>query len=171
MFLSEHNCSVNSKSRWLGMTARRAGAAGRDAGDRVRQWQFGRCLSGPFARVPQRPERSRLCRGSERDGRVPLAGRPIRSPPDTDSRSGPPSSGRDRHVSNDPKSNSRLSADSHLMIGDYFLISASCPLGKEHPHSHAARAQTHAACDFNCGCSISPLTTRTHTARWRYAAP
>jgi hypothetical protein len=43
--------------------------------------------------------RSRLCRRPKRDSRVPLAGGPIRSPAGADGRSGPPTSGRDRHAS------------------------------------------------------------------------
>ena len=32
---------------------------------------------GHRGRVPQRPQRNRLCRRPERDGRVPLAGGPV----------------------------------------------------------------------------------------------
>ena len=46
--------------------------------------RIGRYLSGLSDPVPQRPWRNRLCRGPERDGRVSLVGRPIRSPAGAD---------------------------------------------------------------------------------------
>ena len=49
-------------------------------------------------RVPQGPQRNRLRRRPERDGRIPLAGGPIRSPAGAGGRSGPPPRGRDRHA-------------------------------------------------------------------------
>ena len=52
----------------------------------------------PCGRVPQRPQRNRLRRRPKRDGRVPLAGGPLRSPAGAGGRSGPPTSGRDRHT-------------------------------------------------------------------------
>ena len=64
----------------------------------VYQRPVGRCRRALCGRVPQRPQRNRLCRRPERDGRVPLAGGPIRSPAGADGRSGPPTSGRDRHA-------------------------------------------------------------------------
>src|SRR6266446_1819577 len=38
-----------------------------------------RLVCGPFARVPPRPERNRLCRGSQRGDRISLGGGPQRS--------------------------------------------------------------------------------------------
>src|SRR5262249_5712111 len=48
--------------------------------------------------VPQGPQRNRRHGGPERDGRVPLAGRPIRSHAVAHGRPGPPSRGRDCHA-------------------------------------------------------------------------
>jgi len=48
------------------------------------------------AAFPQRPQRNRLCRRPERKRRVPLAGRPVRSPARAISRSGSPTSDRHR---------------------------------------------------------------------------
>ena len=47
-------------------------------------------------RVPPRSEGSRLCRGPQRRDRIPLGGRTVRSAAGTGSRSGSPTSGRDR---------------------------------------------------------------------------
>jgi ABC transporter substrate binding protein len=70
-----------------------AGAAGgRVSPDRVSRYQRTQCGG-----VPQRPQRNWLRRRPERDGRVLLAGGPIRAPAGADSRSGPPPGGRDRH--------------------------------------------------------------------------
>ncbi len=80
------------------MAARRARAAAGAAGGRVYQTAGRPMLRAFCGRVPQRPQRNRLCRRPERDGRVPLAGGPIRSPAGTDGRSGPPTCGRDRHA-------------------------------------------------------------------------
>ena len=80
------------------MAARGARAAAGDAGGRVYPRRVGRCLRALCGRVPQRPQRNRLRRRPERDGRVPLAGGPIRSPAGADGRSGPPTGGRDRHA-------------------------------------------------------------------------
>ena len=60
--------------------ARGAGAAVSAAGDQVRARRLGRCLRERCGGVPQGAWRNRLHRGPERDGRVPLAGGPIRSP-------------------------------------------------------------------------------------------
>ena len=72
------------------VAARGARAAAGAAGGRVYQRRVGRCRRALCGRVPQRPQRNRLRRRPERDGRVPLAGGPIRSPAGTDGRSGPP---------------------------------------------------------------------------------
>ena len=73
----------------------RRGRSSRDAGRRLRQ-RLGRPrFRAPCCCVPQGPQRGRLHRGPERDGRVPLAGRPIRSLAVAHGRSCPPPRGRD----------------------------------------------------------------------------
>ena len=52
-------------------------------------------ICAPSARVPPRPERSRLCRGPERGDRISLGGGQIRSIAGTGGRSGSPSGDRD----------------------------------------------------------------------------
>src|SRR5205807_1114578 len=60
------------------MAARGACAAADDAGGRICQCRIVRCT--PCCSVPQGPQRSRLLRGPERMGGVPLARGPVRSP-------------------------------------------------------------------------------------------
>ena len=86
------------RRRGGGVAAGGEGAAAGAAGGR-RSSTAGRPMPGaPCGRVPQRPWRNRLRRGPERDGRVPLAGGPIRTPAGADGRPGPPSRGRHRHA-------------------------------------------------------------------------
>ena len=78
---------VPHAARWRGgVVARGACAAARDAGRRIRQCWIIRCA--PCRRVPQGPQRNRFCRGPECEGRVPLAGREIRSAAGAHGRSG-----------------------------------------------------------------------------------
>ena len=56
------------------------------------------CRYAAFAALPQGPQRSRLCRGPERDGGVPLAEEPIRSPCGAHGRPRAPARGRYRHA-------------------------------------------------------------------------
>jgi len=80
------------------MAACCAGAAAGAAGGRFCPGRVGRYQCALCGRVSQGPQRNRLHRGPERDGRVPLAGGPLRSLAGTDGRSGPPPGGRDRHA-------------------------------------------------------------------------
>ena len=81
--------------------AARAAAAGA-AGGRIRQRPVARGLARARRRVPQGPRRSRLCRGAQTDGRVPLAGWPLRSAAVAHGRSGPPRCRRYRHSRQQP---------------------------------------------------------------------
>jgi hypothetical protein len=58
-----------------------------------------RCCRALCGRVPQRPPRNRLRRRAARDGRVPLAGGPIRSLAGAGGRSGPPTGGTPATIS------------------------------------------------------------------------
>ena len=79
---------TSSKFSWLGngLAARCACAAGNPASGRICPRRVGRCLCAPCGRVPQRAERNRLRRGPERDRRVPLGRRSVRSLAGTDGR-------------------------------------------------------------------------------------
>src|SRR6516225_688487 len=79
------------------MAARGACATTDDPGCRVSPDRIGRYRVTQCGGVPHRPQRDWLRRRPELNGRVPLAGKSIRSSAGTDSRLGPPPRGRDRH--------------------------------------------------------------------------
>src|SRR5215472_6793725 len=81
-----------------GLAACGTRAATSDADRRPCQPPIARGLVAPWRCVPQSPQRSRLHRGPERDGRVPLAGGPIQSLARAHGRPRPPSRRRDRHA-------------------------------------------------------------------------
>src|SRR5215831_1955440 len=59
------------------VAARGARAAGGDAGGRFSQQHIARLVGAFRGRVPSGPEGGRLRRGSKRDNRVPLGGKPL----------------------------------------------------------------------------------------------
>ena len=77
---SNEAARVHHFTRWrngrLAACCARATAVG-NAGGRASPRRVRRCQRALCGRVPQRPRRNRLCRRSERDGRVPLARRRV----------------------------------------------------------------------------------------------
>ena len=101
------NLGVGHAAPRVHRTARRHGAcvaacgtsaAAGNADGRGYWRRFGQYLRASCDRVPQRPQRTRLCRRPKRDSRVPLAGGPLRSSASAHGRSGPPTCGRNRHA-------------------------------------------------------------------------
>src|SRR5713226_2070505 len=77
-----------------GLAARRACAAGSDAGDRVPQQRVGPVVRARGGRVPPGPAGTWLCRGRKHRDRIPLGGGSIRAAAAAGGRTGSPTGRR-----------------------------------------------------------------------------